>query len=79
VSSAFECNVRSRSIPATTSFSNVRDGQPVTVPARVQLYYRQQDGRWMIVTITIESSSAASIAMHPAVNGGEPATAGSKY
>ena len=31
------------------TFSNVRDGQPVTVPARFSFTYRQRDGRWMIV------------------------------
>ena len=31
------------------TFSNVRDGQPVTIPARFSVTYRQRDGRWMIV------------------------------
>jgi uncharacterized protein (TIGR02246 family) len=31
------------------TFSNVRDGQPVTVPARFSFTYRQRDGRWLIV------------------------------
>jgi hypothetical protein len=31
------------------TFSNVRDGQPVTRPARFSFTYRQRDGRWMIV------------------------------
>lgn len=31
------------------TFSNVRDGQPVTVPARFSFVYRQRDGRWIIV------------------------------
>ena len=31
------------------TFSNVRDGQPVTVPARFSITFRQRDGRWMIV------------------------------
>jgi len=29
--------------------SNVRDGQPVTTPARFSFVYRLRDGRWMIV------------------------------
>jgi len=29
--------------------SNVRDGQPVTTPARFSFMYRHKDGRWMIV------------------------------
>jgi uncharacterized protein (TIGR02246 family) len=29
--------------------SNVRDGQPVTTPARFSFTYRLRDGRWMIV------------------------------
>jgi uncharacterized protein (TIGR02246 family) len=29
--------------------SNVREGQPVTTPARFSFTYRQRDGRWMIV------------------------------
>jgi uncharacterized protein (TIGR02246 family) len=28
---------------------NVREGQPVTTPARFSFTYRQRDGRWMIV------------------------------
>lgn len=31
------------------TFSDVRDGQPVTLPARFSFAYRQRDGRWMIV------------------------------
>ena len=31
------------------TFSNVRDGQPVTFPARFSLTFQQRDGRWMIV------------------------------
>ena len=31
------------------TFSDMRDGQPVTVPARFTFAYRQRDGRWMIV------------------------------
>jgi uncharacterized protein (TIGR02246 family) len=31
------------------TFSDVRDGQPVTVPARFSFTYHQRDGRWMIV------------------------------
>jgi uncharacterized protein (TIGR02246 family) len=31
------------------TFSDVRDGQPVTVQARFTFAYRQRDGRWMIV------------------------------
>ena len=31
------------------TFSNVRDGQPVTVPARFSFTYQQWDGRWLIV------------------------------
>ena len=31
------------------TFSNVRDGQPVTTPARFSFTYRHKDGRWMIV------------------------------
>ena len=29
--------------------SNLRDGQPVTTPARFSFTYRLKDGRWMIV------------------------------
>ena len=31
------------------TFSNVRDGQPVTIPARFSFTYRQREGRWQIV------------------------------
>jgi len=31
------------------TFSDIRDGQPVTIPARFSFTYRQRDGRWMIV------------------------------
>ena len=31
------------------TFSNVREGQPVTTPARFSYTYRLRDGRWMIV------------------------------
>jgi uncharacterized protein (TIGR02246 family) len=31
------------------TFSNVRDGQPVTFPARFSLTFQERDGRWMIV------------------------------
>ena len=31
------------------TFSNVRDGQPVTTPARFSFTYRHKEGRWMIV------------------------------
>jgi uncharacterized protein (TIGR02246 family) len=31
------------------TFSIVRDGRPITVPARFSFTYRQRDGRWMIV------------------------------
>jgi uncharacterized protein (TIGR02246 family) len=31
------------------TFADVRDGQPVTVPARFSFTYRLRDGRWMIV------------------------------
>jgi len=31
------------------TFSNVRDGQPTTFPARFSFTYRQRDGRWVIV------------------------------
>lgn len=31
------------------TFSDARDGQPVTTPARFSLTFRLRDGRWMIV------------------------------
>ena len=31
------------------TFSNVRDGQTMTFPARFSFTYRQRDGRWLIV------------------------------
>ena len=31
------------------TFANVRDGQPVTTPARFSFTYRQRDGHWLIV------------------------------
>jgi hypothetical protein len=31
----------------TYTFSNVRDGQAVTIPARFSFVYRQRNGRWM--------------------------------
>jgi len=31
------------------TFSNVRDGQPVTIPARFSFTYRQRERRWLIV------------------------------
>ena len=31
------------------TFSDMRDGQPVTIPARFTFTYRQRHGRWMIV------------------------------
>ena len=31
------------------TFSNVRDGQPVSVPARFTMVFRNRDGKWLIV------------------------------
>ena len=31
------------------TFSDMRDGQPVTIPARFSFVYRQRDGRWLIL------------------------------
>jgi uncharacterized protein (TIGR02246 family) len=31
------------------TFSDIQDGQPVTIPARFSFTYRLRDGRWMIV------------------------------
>jgi uncharacterized protein (TIGR02246 family) len=31
------------------TFSNVRDGQPITSPARFSFVYHQRDGSWLIV------------------------------
>jgi len=31
------------------TFSDIRDGQPVTTPARFSFVYRQRDGRWLIL------------------------------
>jgi uncharacterized protein (TIGR02246 family) len=44
------------------TFSNVRDGQPVTNPARFSLTYRRRDGRWLIVD---HHSSAVPAAPRP--------------
>ena len=33
----------------TYTFSEVRDGQPTSRPARFSFVYRQRDGRWLIV------------------------------
>jgi len=33
----------------TYTFSTVRDGKPVTIPARFSFVYRNRNGRWMIV------------------------------
>jgi uncharacterized protein (TIGR02246 family) len=31
------------------TFSNVRDGQPVSAPARFTMVFRNRDGKWLIV------------------------------
>jgi len=31
------------------TFSDIRDGQPVTTPARFSFVYRQRDGPWLIL------------------------------
>lgn len=31
------------------TFSNVRDGQPVSLPARFTMVFRNRDGKWLIV------------------------------
>lgn len=31
------------------TFSNVRDGQPVSLPARFTMVFRSRDGKWLIV------------------------------
>jgi hypothetical protein len=31
------------------TFSSVRDGKPITIPARFSFAYRHRDGRWVII------------------------------
>jgi uncharacterized protein (TIGR02246 family) len=31
------------------TFSSVRDGKPITIPARFSFVYRNRDGRWVII------------------------------
>jgi uncharacterized protein (TIGR02246 family) len=33
----------------TYTFSSVRDGKPITIPARFSFVYRHRDGRWVII------------------------------